>query len=70
MEDIYNGIKNANGQPEALFARMVIMLILKIAFNVLFIYILRLGIVGCALSSLLANIIVTVWMYHELFVKK
>jgi len=70
MEDIYNGIKNANSQPEALFARMVIMLILKIAFNVLFIYILRLGIVGCALSSLLANIIVTVWMYHELFVKK
>jgi len=70
MEAIYNGIKNANGQPEAPFARMVIMLILKIAFNVLFIYVLRLGIVGCALSSLLANIIVTVWMYHELFVKK
>ena len=70
MEAIYNGIKNANGQPEAPFARMVIMLILKIAFNVLFIYVLRLGIVGCALSSLLANVIVTLWMFHELFVKK
>jgi putative MATE family efflux protein len=70
MEAIYNGIKNANGQPEAPFARMVIMLILKIAFNVLFIYVLRLGIVGCALSSLLANVIVTVWMFHELFIKE
>ena len=70
MESIYNGIKNANGQPEAAFFRMVIMLVLKIAFNFLFIYLFRMGIVGCALSSLLANICITVWMYHELFVKK
>lgn len=69
MEAIYNGIKNANGQPEAPFVRMVIMLFMKIIFNVLFIYVLRLGIVGCALSSLLANVIVTAWMFHELFFK-
>jgi putative MATE family efflux protein len=70
MESIYNGIKNANGQPEAPFIRMVIMLLLKIAFNFLFIYLFRLGIVGCALSSLLANMGITAWMYYELFVKK
>jgi putative MATE family efflux protein len=69
MESIYNGIKNANGQPEATFIRMVIMLILKVFFNFLFIYWFRFGIVGCVLASLLANVIVTVWMFHELFVR-
>ena len=70
MESIYNGIKNANGKPEAPFIRMVLMLALKIAFNFLFIYTLRLGIVGCALSSLLANVSITAWMFYELFVKR
>lgn len=70
MESIYNGIKNANGQPEAPFIRMVIMLALKIVFNFVFIYWLRLGIVGCALSSLVANLGITVWMFYELFVKE
>lgn len=70
MESIYNGIKNANGRPEAPFVRMILMLVLKIVFNFLFIYLFRLGIVGCALSSLLANVAITAWMFHELFVKK
>jgi putative MATE family efflux protein len=70
MESIYNGIKNANGKPEAPFIRMILMLGLKILFNILFIYWLRLGIVGCALSSLMANVLITVWMFHELFVKR
>jgi putative MATE family efflux protein len=70
MESIYNGIKNANGKPEAPFIRMVLMLALKIIFNFLFIYWFRFGIVGCVLSSLLANVIITVWMFHELFVKE
>ena len=70
MESIYNGIKNANGQPEAPFLRMVLMFALKIVFNFLFIYVFRLGIVGCALSSLLANLGISAWMYQELFLKK
>lgn len=70
MESIYNGIKNADGKPEAPFLRMIFMLILKIVFNFLFIYLFRLGIVGCALSSLVANVIVTSWMFHELFIRK
>ena len=70
MESIYNGIKNANGQPEAPFIRMILMLLLKVFFNVVFIYWLRLGIVGCALSSLLANLGITLWMFHELFMKQ
>lgn len=70
LESIYNGIKNANGKPEAPFIRMVIMLALKIAFNVIFIYVLRLAIVGCVLSSLAANFLITVWMFWDLFVKK
>lgn len=69
MESIYNGIKNANGKPESPFIRMILMLVLKVLFNFVFIYFLRLGIVGCVLSSLFANIIITVWMFFELFVK-
>ncbi len=67
MESIYNGLMNANGKPEAPFIRMIIMLLLKLLGNFLFIYILPLGIVGCVLSSLLANLLVTLWMFHELF---
>jgi putative MATE family efflux protein len=70
MESIYNGIKNANGKPEAPFIRMVLMLFLKILFNFVFIYWFRFGIVGCVLSSLLANVLITVWMFYELFVRQ
>jgi len=55
--------------PEAPFIRMVLMLLLKIAFNFIYIYALRLGILGCVLSSLSANILITLWMFWELFVK-
>jgi len=70
LESIYNGIKNANGKPEAPFIRMVLMLALKVFFNFVFIYAFRLGIVGCVLSSLSANILITIWMFWELFEKK
>lgn len=70
LESIYNGIKNANGKPEAPFIRMLLMLMLKIIFNFVFIYALRLGIVGCVLSSFSANVLITVWMFWELFVKQ
>ncbi|WMJ87508.1 MATE family efflux transporter [Anaerocolumna sp. MB42-C2] len=70
MESIYNSIKNASGKPEDTFIRMVIMLILKVIFNVLFIAVFRWGIVGSVLASLASNILITSWMYYELFVKK
>jgi len=70
LESIYNGIKNANGKPEAPFIRMILMFILKVIFNFIFIYTLRMGIVGCVLSSLAANILITVWMFWELFMQK
>ena len=70
MESIYNGIKNANGKPEAPFIRMVIMLIIKLLGNYLFLYLLRWGIDGCVAASLLANIVVTAWMFFDLFIKK
>lgn len=69
LEAIYNAIKNASGKPEATFVRMIILLGLKITFNTVFIVFLRLGIVGCVLSSLCANILICVWMFYELFVK-
>jgi putative MATE family efflux protein len=69
MESIYNGIMNANGRPEAPFIRMVLMLLLKILFNCVFLVVFRMGLVGCVLSSLVANALVTVWMFYELFAK-
>ena len=69
LENTYNAIKNASGKPEAPFIRMVIMLILKIMFNALFIAVLKLGITGSVMSSLISNILISIWMYYELFVK-
>jgi putative MATE family efflux protein len=69
LESIYNGIKNANGKPESPFIRMILLLILKIIFNFIFIYWYRFGIIGCVLSSLLSNLIITIWMFYDLFVK-
>jgi len=66
---IYNGIKNASGKPEAVFIRIFIMLILKILFNTIFLLLLDLGIVGSVVSTVCVYIIVTAWMYHDLFIK-
>jgi putative MATE family efflux protein len=70
LESIYNAIKNATGKPEATFIRMVIMLVLKIIFNFVFVVGLRMEIVGCVLSSFCSNVLICVWMFYELFVKK
>lgn len=70
LESIYNAIKNANGKPEATFIRMIILLILKVLFNFLFIAVLKWGLTGAVMSSLAANMLITVWMYYELFVMK
>jgi len=70
IESIYNAIKNANGKPEATFIRMVLMLILKLIFNVLFIAVLRFGLVGAVMSSLASNLLICLWMFYELFIKE
>jgi putative MATE family efflux protein len=70
LESIYNAIKNANGNPEATFIRMVILLVVKVIFNTIFIAVLRWGVAGAAMASLASNVLITVWMYFELFVKK
>jgi len=70
LESIYNAIKNASGKPEATFIRMVILLLLKIVFNLLFIAVFGWGIVGSVMSSLASNVLITAWMYYELFMKE
>ncbi|MEI0540060.1 MATE family efflux transporter [Brachyspira pulli] len=66
---LYNGIKNANGKPEATFIRSVILLLLKVVFNFVYIYFLHLGIIGSVLASFSTYAIVTAWMYYDLFIK-
>lgn len=70
LEAIYNAIKNANGRPEDSFIRMIIMLVLKIVFNTFFIYVLHWGLVGSVIASLVSNVLITFWMFYELFLKK
>jgi len=70
LESIYNGIKNASGKPEATFVRMVLMLVLKVIFNTIFVAILKWSVVGAVAATFLANILISLWMYFELFVKK
>ncbi len=70
LEAIYNAIKNAEGKPEAAFVRMVLLLILKVAFNALFIAVFRWGITGAVMASLASGVLITGWMYLELFIKK
>ncbi|WP_300366717.1 MATE family efflux transporter [Brachyspira sp.] len=67
---LYNGIKNANGKPEATLIRSIILLLLKVLFNFVYIYLFRLGIVGSVLASFSTYAIVTIWMYYDLFLKK
>lgn len=70
LESIYNAIKNASGKPEDAFTRMILMLVLKVIFNFVFVALLPWGIVGSVMASLASNIIITVWMFYELFFKK
>lgn len=67
---LYNGIKNANGKPEATFIRSVILLLLKIVFNFVYVYFLHLEVVGSVLASFSTYAIVTAWMYYDLFIKE
>ncbi len=69
MESIYNAIKNAQGKPEDTFVRMILMLVLKIVFSAFFIAVLHWGLVGSVMASLASNLLITVWMYYELYIK-
>ena len=66
---IYNSSKNAIGLPEVTFVRIFLLLILKIIFNSIFLYVLKMGIVGAVMASLFSYIVVTIWMFYDLFLK-
>lgn len=68
LEFVYNAIKNASGKPEAPFIRMLMMLGLKIVFNTVFLVLFRMAIVGAVMATLVANLIISIWMYFEMFV--
>lgn len=67
---IFNSIKNATGNPESPFYRMIVLLILKILFNTIFLVILKLEIKGTVIASLFAYVITAIWMYYDLFFKE
>lgn len=67
---IFNAIKNATGQPEATLYRMIILLICKLIFNAIFLSALSMGVAGAVLASLCSYIIIAIWMYYDLYVRK
>lgn len=67
---IYNAIKEASGQPEKTFIRMGILLIFKIFFNTIYLKFLNLGEIGAAYGSISSYILITIWMYYDLYIKK
>ena len=69
LASIYNSSKNAIGRPEVTFVRIFLLLILKIIFNSIFLYVLKMGIVGAVMASLFSYIVVTIWMFYDLFLK-
>ena len=69
MTAIYNSAKNAVGRPEVTFIRVFILLFLKIIFNTVFLYFFEMKIVGAVMASLFSYIIISAWMYHDLFIK-
>ena len=66
---IFNSIKNATGNHESPFYRMIVLLILKILFNTIFLVVLKLEIKGAVIASLFAYVITAIWMYYDLFFK-
>lgn len=66
---IFNSIKNATGNPESPFYRMIVLLILKILFNTIFLVVLKLEIKGAVIASLFSYVITAIWMYYDLFFK-
>lgn len=70
MANIYNAFKNATGNPEATFYRMVILLSLKIFFNFIFLYYLKMKLEGVILASFVSYIFISLWMFYDLFIKE
>ena len=70
MAAIFNSIKNGTGHPEAPFLRMIILLVLKVIFNTIFLSILNLGVIGAVSASFMSYLLIGIWMYYDLFLKK
>ena len=64
MAAIFNSIKNGTGHPEAPF------LVLKVIFNTIFLSILNLGVIGAVSASFMSYLLIGIWMYYDLFLKK
>lgn len=69
LSSIYNAIKNSTGQTEAPLLRVIILLIMKILFNFIFMVVLRMGIIGACVATLISYIL-RLWMYYDIFIKK
>ncbi len=67
---IFNALKNATGNPESPFYRMVVLLLLKIFFNYIFLTVLRMDIKGAVTASFFAYSFTAIWMYYDLFIKE
>ncbi len=69
MAAIYNGIKNACGQPEATLIRMIMLMVFKLVFSYIFLKLFRLGAKGAVFSSFCSYSLLSIWLFYDLFIK-
>ncbi len=67
---IYNSSKNAIGRPEVTFVRIFFLLLLKIFFNSIFLFLFRMGIVGAVSATFCSYVVITIWMFYDVFMKE
>lgn len=70
LVNIFVAFKNALGKPEDAFLRAAFMLVLKIVFNFIFLYIFQLHILGTILASLCSQVLSAIWIIYDLFFKE
>lgn len=70
FQTAFNAIRNAMGHPEDTFIPALLLLAFKTLFNYVFIAWLGLDIFGCVLASWISELLISLWMFYVLFLKK
>ncbi len=69
-QSAFNSIKNVFGHPEITFLRALLFVPIKLTFTYVYVVILKMGIIGAALSGLCAYSIISIFIVYDLFLKK
>ncbi len=65
----FSSIKNVFGHPESTFIRTLLFVPIKLCFTYLFVAIMRLGVVGAAMSAICAYFTISLFIFYDLIIK-